>query len=307
MVQKLRMAHNEESAANAGKDAVHSRDSLNALLKTVAHLRAPKGCPWDKEQTHQSLRPFLVEETYETIEVLDQIKSPVDLKDPTLKSHFIEEWGDVLLQILLHAQIASESDPEITFEKIAASLNEKLIRRHPHVFGEVKADDSAAVMKNWDAIKKQEKAKSGAAPKNPALLDSIHKGLPPLPRTMKLIQKVTKVGFQWPDVNGPIDKLQEEVNELKEALSFADGPAPAQFLAKVESEIGDVLFSVCNIAYFMKLDPEAALRSTLRKFESRFGYVERELLKQGKALNESNLDEMDGLWNQAKKIEREQE
>ena len=285
--------------------------AIQKVLETVQKLRSPDGCPWDKEQTHLSLRPFLIEEAYETAEVLDQIKSAADLLKPNIRQAFIEEWGDVLLQILLHAEIASETHPSITFEQIAQTLNEKLIRRHPHVFGNVKADTSDEVIKNWDQIKKEEKSglpadgtKNGAtsADSSKSVFDGIPKGLPALPRTMKVIQKVTKVGFQWPSISGPTEKLIEEVNELKSALEHSD-LAPEEYLEKVQSEIGDVLFSACNIAYFMKLDPESALRDTLRKFESRFRYVETQLLQEGKKPESSSLEEMDRLWDEAKRLE----
>lgn len=314
---------------------------IKNLLKTVHRLRAPGGCPWDREQTHQSLRPFLIEETYETIEVLDQIKSPSDLKAPKLKHAFIEEWGDVLLQILLHAEIASEADSTISIAEIAQNLNEKLIRRHPHVFGETQVQGSNEVVKNWEQIKKEEKKSAGETPVMASVLDSVHPGLPPLPRTMKLISKVTKVGFQWPDLKGPVEKLEEEVRELKFELaelqtnSGQASPASANTgantrtntsintstntgadhrdaaplsknaaLAKIEGELGDVLFNVCNIAHFLKLDPEAALRSTIRKFESRFRHVEKRLHEKGSEPSKSNLAEMDLYWDEAKKIER---
>jgi tetrapyrrole methylase family protein/MazG family protein len=279
------MPYNEERSLSAVRE----------LLQTVYRLRAPGGCPWDREQTHQSLRPFLIEEAYETLEVLDQVKSPQDLQNPRLRQNFIEEWGDVLLQILLHAEIASETQAEISIETICRELNEKLIRRHPHVFGEVQVSGSGEVMKNWDQIKKQEKPEA-AGPKS--VMDGVHRGLPPLPRTMKLIQKVTKVGFQWPDVEGPIQKLQEEVDELKTELkSGLQDPSTRE---KIEAEMGDVLFSICNIAHFMKIDPEAALRGTLRRFEERFRYVEQGLTARGKSPETSTLQEMDELWNEAK-------
>ncbi|MBS1958710.1 MAG: nucleoside triphosphate pyrophosphohydrolase [Bdellovibrionales bacterium] len=283
MVQDKGMPYNEERSLSALKD----------VLNTVYRLRAPGGCPWDREQTHQSLRPFLVEEAYETLEILDRIKTPADLGNPKIRQNFIEEWGDVLLQILLHAEIASESDAAITIEAIAKYLNEKLIRRHPHVFGEVKVDGAKDVVQNWEQIKKAEKG--SAAPVS--VMDSVHKGLPPLARTMKLIQKVTKVGFQWPDLKGPTEKLQEEVDELKRAL----GDGKNIDAEEAESELGDILFSVCNVAHFLKLDPEAALRSTLRKFETRFRHVEQGLAAQGKKPETSTLEEMDDLWNEAKK------
>ena len=297
MILKISMPYNEEAVLSA----------FHRVLKTVHRLRAPGGCPWDREQTHQSLRPFLVEEAYETLEILDQIETPEDLKKEPLKKAFIEEWGDVLLQILLHAEIANEVDSEISFQQIADALNEKMIRRHPHVFAQTQVENAEAVVQNWEQIKKEEKKENGISePSIPSVLDGASKGLPPLPRTMKVIQKVTKVGFQWPDLKGPTEKLEEEVRELKEILSESDH-TPEEYLKKVESEIGDVLFSVCNIAYFMKLDPEAALRSTLRKFESRFRFVEKRLHEKGKTPKESNLVEMDQYWDEAKAIERSTE
>ena len=285
------MPYNEEQSVSA----------IKSLLKTVAALRAPDGCPWDREQTHATLRQYLIEETYETIEVLDQVKSTADFNNLSLKKAFIEEWGDVFLQILLNAEIASETHPEISFESIANTLNEKLIRRHPHVFGTVEANTSEKVVQNWEQIKKEEKKEAGVS--TSSVLDGISKGLPPLPRTMKVISKVTKVGFQWPDLTGPTEKLEEEVAELKAALSHTDLPAD-EYLQKIESEMGDVLFCVCNIAHFFKLDPETAIRSTLRKFESRFRHVESGLAKEGKKPEQATLAEMDVLWDEAKQIER---
>ena len=288
------MAYNEEQALLA----------LKSLLGTVRKLRSPEGCPWDREQTHQSLRPYLLEEAHETLEVLDQVGHPTDLERPELRRAFVEEWGDVLLQILLHAEIASETVPETDFTAIAKTLEEKLIRRHPHVFGEVRVSGSEEVIQNWAEIKKSEKQQSPDQNSRPAsVFDSIPKGMPPLPRTMKVISKVTKVGFQWPDLNGPLDKLEEEVKELRTALESGD-PKDESLKAEVESELGDLLFCVCNIAHFMKIDPEAALRGTLRRFEGRFRHVETRLSENGKAPSEAKLEEMDRYWDEAKALEK---
>ncbi len=288
------MAYNEEQALLA----------LKSLLGTVRKLRSPEGCPWDREQTHQSLRPYLLEEAHETLEVLDQVGQPTDLERPELRRAFVEEWGDVLLQILLHAEIASETVPETDFTAIAKTLEEKLIRRHPHVFGEVRVSGSEEVIQNWAEIKKSEKQQSPDQNSRPAsVFDSIPKGMPPLPRTMKVISKVTQVGFQWPDLNGPLDKLEEEVKELRTALESGD-LKDESLKAEVESELGDLLFCVCNIAHFMKIDPEAALRGTLRRFEGRFRHVETRLSENGKAPGEAKLDEMDRYWDEAKAFEK---
>ncbi len=286
------MPYNEEQSLNA----------LKKLLKTIHQLRAPGGCPWDQKQTHQSLRQYLIEETYETIEVLDQVTSPEDFKTPSIKNAFVEEWGDVLLQILLHAEIASETDPSISIEAIANQLNEKMIRRHPHVFGEAKVEGAEDVVKNWAQIKAVEKAtKPESATASTSVFDTIPKGMPGFARTMNVIQKVTKVGFQWPDVKGPLEKLQEEVTELtEECHQHPENSVTAEEKLKIEGELGDVLFSACNIAHFYKLDPEAALRNTLRKFEGRFRHVEQSLAKEGKTPEQATLEEMDKYWEQAK-------
>jgi tetrapyrrole methylase family protein/MazG family protein len=284
------MHHNEEAILR----------SFSEVLRTVARLRGPGGCPWDREQTHQSLRRFLVEEAYEVLEVLDRIEKPETLNEDDLRSNFEEEWGDLLLQILLHAEIAHETRPDVDLGSIARTLNEKLIRRHPHVFGEVRVSGSTEVLKNWDEIKKSEKS---AAPEPESILDSIPKSLPPLPRTEKVISKVTKVGFQWPDLQGPLDKLEEEIRELKAALKNSD-PDDQNARKQIESEIGDVLFCTANISYLLKMDPEAALRGTLRKFESRFRHVEMRLREEGRSPEQSNLEEMDRFWDEAKALER---
>ena len=271
--------------------------AIKELLETIHRLRAPDGCPWDRKQTHQSLRPYLVEETYETMEVLDQLHSNSDIKTPALQRAFIEEWGDVLLQILLHAEIANETDSNVNFEAIVKQLNEKMIRRHPHVFADVNVSSAEEVVKNWAEIKNNEKSSHTSSPTS--VFDGIPKGFPAFPRTMKVIEKVTKVGFQWPDVNGPLEKLQEEVSELREECK-----QESTHQEKIEDELGDVLFSACNIAHFYKIDPEAALRNTLRKFETRFRFIEDSLAKVGKKPEQATLEEMDQYWEQAKGISK---
>jgi tetrapyrrole methylase family protein/MazG family protein len=285
--------HNEEAILK----------SFSEVLRTVARLRGPGGCPWDREQTHQSLRRFLIEEAYEVLEVLDQVERPESLNGSHLRSAFEEEWGDLLLQILLHAEIAHETRPDVDFGSIARTLNEKLVRRHPHVFGEVKVSGSTEVLKNWDQIKKAEK---GTIPAPESILDSIPKSLPPLLRTEKVISKVTKVGFQWPDLEGPLAKLEEEIRELRSALQHSN-PQDENTRKQIEGEIGDVLFCAANISFLLKMDPEAALRGTLRKFESRFRHVENRLREQGRAPEQSTLEEMDRYWDEAKDLERKSE
>lgn len=275
-----------------------SLEAIDRVIETIHRLRAPGGCPWDIKQTHHSLRPYLVEETYEALEILDLIDSPEKLKDPKIKNALKEEFGDVLLQIGLHSEMAGEVGA-FTFADVARTLDEKLIRRHPHVFGEVKVSGSDEVVKNWDAIKALEKAGANPAPEAPKkTLEGIPKGLPALARAEKTIEKVTKVGFQWPTVEGPLGKLEEEIRELSAAVRSGDA-------TNIQEELGDLLFSVCNVAFLLKVKPEEALRGFLAKFEQRFGFVEESIRAGGKTLEGSTLAEMDLHWETAKKREKE--
>ena len=257
------------------------------VLQTVHRLRAPGGCPWDREQTHLSLRPFVAEEAFEVIDALDRVDSPAALKSAAVREPLVEELGDLLLQILLHSQMASETGA-FDFGDVCRALNEKLIRRHPHVFGETKVSGSEEVLKNWDQIKAGEKAI-----KPESVLDGVPRGMPALQRTLKVIQKVSKVGFQWPDLEGPMKKIDEEWGELKEAIHSKDANATS-------GEIGDLLFSIANVAQMLKLDPEASLRSTLGRFETRFKHVEARLREQDRKPEQATLEEMDRYWDEAK-------
>lgn len=272
-----------------------SLEAIDRVIETVHRLRAPGGCPWDMKQTHQSLRPYLVEESYEVLEVLDQIDSPEKLRDPKIRDALKEEFGDLLMQIALHTEMTREAGA-FAFADVARTLDEKLIRRHPHVFGETKVKDADEVLKNWDAIKKEEKAQTAAAAASSAL-DGIPKGLPALMRAEKTIDKVTKVGFQWPDVEGPLGKLEEEIRELSAAVRAGEKK-------HIEEEIGDLLFSVCNVAFMTKTKPEDALRAFLAKFERRFRYVEEGFRRDGKKLEGAPLAEMDRYWDAAKAAEK---
>ncbi|MBU6376239.1 MAG: nucleoside triphosphate pyrophosphohydrolase, partial [Bdellovibrionales bacterium] len=250
--------------------------ALTHLIQTVHRLRAPGGCPWDMKQTHQSLRQYVIEEAYEVLEVLDQLDSSEKLKsDAKLAATFQEELGDLLLQVVLHSEMASETGALDIFS-VAGGLAEKLIRRHPHVFGEVQVDGADKVLENWEKQKAAEKsAKSAEA----SILDGLPKSLPALQRTSRLIDKVTRVGFQWNDLSGPLEKLDEELSEFQHevrALEVAKKSATevSSLQKKAQQELGDLLFSLCNIAFLLKLDPEVALRGTLQRFESRFRHVE---------------------------------
>ncbi len=250
-------------------------------LRAVVHcLRAPGGCPWDREQTHESLIPHVIEEAYEVAEAIHS-GDPALIKD---------ELGDLLLQPVLHAEIAGETGM-FDLDAVATNITEKLIRRHPHVFGESNADNSAAVLVQWDAIKQQEK---GNAPK--PYLHGITQGLPALMRSQKLQKKAAKVGFDWPDIAPVFGKIREEASELEEVVASGDAAA-------LQHELGDLLFSVVNLARKLGVDAESALAATNDRFTRRFDAVEQQILAQGKALTDATLAEMDAAWDEAKRNE----
>ncbi len=276
--------------------------ALAQLIETVHRLRAPGGCAWDRAQTHQSLRPYLIEEAYEVLDVLDQIGTKEDLKQDKIKRAFREELGDLLMQVVLHSEMASE-EQAFDFYQVAESLNDKLIRRHPHVFGDVKADSEESAFQNWEKQKQKEKSANPEA----SVLDGVPKGLPALQRAARVIEKVTKVGFQWADMKGPLAKVHEETKELQEeVLKLERDPKNEELRKKVSNEIGDLLFTVCNVAYLLKISPEDSLRAQMQRFESRFKHVEKRLKASGKTPEQSTLAEMDQFWDKAKKIEKQQ-
>lgn len=260
---------------------------ISALLETIEKLRSDTGCPWDKKQTFSSLRPFLLEECYEAIDVLDKGEGSKDFA-PDLQ----EELGDVLLQILLHSQIAKEKNL-FTFEDICISLNKKLINRHPHVFREQKKLPEKEIHKNWEKQKQKEKNRQSA-------LDDIPLSLPALSKSTKIIKRVSKAGFQWPNLDGPLEKVREELSELIEALETKEEK-------KIKSELGDLLFCLSNVAFFLNLDAEEALREMLNRFSKRFRHVEKEVQKTGRAMESFSLDELDEFWKQAKSLNFEEE
>ncbi|MBW5449037.1 nucleoside triphosphate pyrophosphohydrolase [Cohnella sp. CFH 77786] len=258
------------------------RRSFERLHEIVGILRSPEGCPWDREQTHQSIRKNFIEETYEAVEALDN-DDPDGMK---------EEFGDVLLQVLLHSQMEEEAGTFDVFD-VLAELNDKLIFRHPHVFGGENAEDAEEALRNWEQMKAEEKRRKGV-PERTSVLDGIPKDLPALPRAYKLQKKAAGVGFDWPDLEGVFDKIEEELAELREA---AAGESPER---KID-ELGDLLFAVVNAARFLKADPEEALAGTNRKFSSRFAYIEERLRISGKTFDETDLLEMEEWWQEAKK------
>lgn len=265
-------------AAIACSMSLDHPDPMTRLRYVVHRLRAPGGCPWDQEQTHETLIPHVLEEAYE---VVDAIRSG----DPAL---ICEELGDLLLQPVLHAEIAA-GDKTFDLDQVATGLTEKLIRRHPHVFGDASANNSAAVLTQWDAIKRQEKGtqKEGH-------LHGVGNGLPALMKAQKLQKKAARVGFDWPEIAPVFGKIREEAAELEQAV--AEGSAK-----NIEEELGDLLFSVVNLARKLGVESEAALALANEKFVRRFHAVEDTLTAQGKKLGEASLEEMDAAWDAAKK------
>lgn len=278
------------SAPHGTNDPDMKTQAILDVIETVRKLRAPGGCPWDQAQTHSSLRPYVIEEAYEVLSVLDQIDTDEKVKQPRIQTPFKEELGDLLMQVLLHSEMTRQQGV-FDFSDVAEFLNDKLIRRHPHVFGDVKADSAETAFQTWEKQKLKEKGASES------ILDGLPKGLPALQRSTRVIEKVTKVGFQWPDIQGPLAKVDEELAEFKKEINGNDK-------VKVENELGDLLFSVCNVAWTLKLNPEDALRSTLKRFERRFRHVESRLKDLNKTPEQSNLEEMDSFWDEAKLLEK---
>ena len=258
-------------------------DALAEAVAIMARLRGPNGCPWDREQTFDSIKRHTLEETYEVFDAIERRAWP-DLKD---------ELGDLLLQVLFYAQMASEAG-HFTIADVAANLNAKLIRRHPHIFGDVEATDSQTVLRNWEQIKREEKRALGK--QQGSMLDDIPRTMPAMLEAGKLSSRAAKVGFDWPSADGLFDKLQEEIAELQAELPPAmEKPAPAA----AEEELGDLLFTAINLARHLKLDPESALRSSNAKFRRRFASMESEAGGRD-ALADLTPQQLDELWNRAK-------
>jgi len=254
--------------------------AFEALQETIAHLRAPEGCPWDREQTHQSLRTNLLEEAYEVLAAIDADDSAA----------MREEFGDLLLQAVLHAQIAVE-DGEFSMAEVIAGIRAKLIRRHPHVFGELKVSGAGEVLQNWEKLKAEERAASGKQ-KATGLFSSVPAGLPALAQADTYQQRAARVGFDWPEVSGVKAKIYEEIAEIE----------AAQTPDEVASEVGDLIFAMVNWARWLKVDPESALRETNGRFARRFQHVEAAVKAQGREMTAMTIAELDVLWEQAKTV-----
>ena len=263
-------------------------EKFDELVKVMSRLRAPGGCPWDREQTYASLAQYLLEECYETFDAIQEAERTGDTHD--LK----EELGDVLLQVVFHSTIAAEKG-DFTIDEVVEGVTEKLILRHPHVFGEAELKTARDVLSNWDELKKaQQKASGKIEKKKDSILDDVPIHFPALLEGLKLTKKAAKVGFDWENAGQIFEKLDEEINELKDAVAKKDDE-------EISEEIGDLLFVIVNLARKFEVEPETALKKTNRKFRRRFKFIENQLKENGRTPEDSNLAEMDALWNKAKK------
>ncbi len=273
----------------AGSSAKLAGEQFTELVELISRLRAPGGCPWDREQTHESLKPMMLEEAYEAVEAIDEGN------DEELKG----ELGDLLLQVVFHSQIAT-GENRFTIAEVIERISSKMIRRHPHVFGEVTAQTAGEVLRNWEAIKAAELEAKGKRADEGSMLDSVSTKLPAVMEAFQMTTKVSRVDFDWPDVASVLEKLDEEVEELKQAVGDQQ---PTH--KEIAGEVGDLLFVAVNVARLLGIDPESALKSSNRKFRRRFRYIEERLRAQGRKPADSDHDEMDALWDEAKRQEKE--
>ncbi|MGB9586343.1 MAG: nucleoside triphosphate pyrophosphohydrolase, partial [Anaerolineales bacterium] len=258
--------------------ALDKEASFESFQEVIAHLRSPEGCPWDREQTHGTLRPHLLEETYELLDAIDK-KDILAMK---------EELGDLLLQILMHAQIAHE-EGEFDLSDVLRAINHKIVSRHPHVFGDVNVTSSSEVLRNWEKIKANERMENGKSDKG--LLDSIPRYLPALNQAEQYQQRAARVGFDWKDIGGVLQKVSEELQEI----------AMAEDIQAKSDEFGDLLFALVNVARWLGIDAESALRTSNERFANRFRYMERQAREKGLDLSKLTLEELDALWEEAKR------
>jgi tetrapyrrole methylase family protein/MazG family protein len=251
--------------------------SFESFAEIVAHLRAPNGCPWDREQTHETLRKHMLEESYEAISAIDS-GDFVDMR---------EEFGDLLLQVVLQSQIANE-EGQFNINQVVQGIYSKIVRRHPHVFGDVEVEDVDGVLTNWEKLKEKERSEKK---EGRGLLDGVPLALPALSQAQEYQDRAARVGFDWPEIEGVLEKIAEEVEEVKRATNEEE----------LAAEIGDLLFALVNLARWKKVDAESTLRGTNMKFKKRFAYIEQGAKKQGRELSSLSLDEMEALWQAAKR------
>ncbi|HXB22838.1 MAG TPA: nucleoside triphosphate pyrophosphohydrolase [Candidatus Solibacter sp.] len=290
-------------------------EKFERAVAIMARLRAPGGCPWDREQTFDSIKRYTLEETYEVLEAIENRDWP----------ELTVELGDLLLQVLFYAEMAKD-ESRFSIDDVLDALNNKMVNRHPHVFGDVRADDSAQVLKNWEALKAQEKREKkekkekenkpdnldDREERHQSLLSGVSSKMPALMEAHKISSKAAHVGFDWPAIEGLFEKLAEETQELqaniKELPSGAlekrsNGQVPEELRSRIEDEVGDLFFVLVNIARYLSVDAESALRKTNRKFRRRFGWLEEQLHHQGRNPEEATLEQMEELWQQAKTLE----
>jgi MazG family protein len=292
-------------------------ERFERAVSIMARLRGPGGCPWDREQTFDSIKPYTLEEAYEVLEAIDN-RDWDELRG---------ELGDLLLQVLFYSQMAQE-DGKFSIDDVLERLSDKLVRRHPHVFGDVTAETSADVLRNWEAIKAEEKkqrletsgGKAAKAEAQESVLAGVSSAMPALLEAHRLSSRAAHVGFDWPEIGGLFEKLNEEATELKEELQqlpFPVRPAargiagsgrpqvPEELRHRLEEEVGDMFFVLVNIARYLALDPESALKKTNRKFKRRFQWMEEQLHASGRGAQDASADELESLWQRAKQQERE--
>jgi nucleoside triphosphate diphosphatase len=292
-------------------------ERFERAVSIMARLRAPGGCPWDREQTFDSIKPYTLEETYEVLEAIDN-------RD---WGELAGELGDLLLQVLFYAEMAQEQG-SFSIDDVLDRLSKKLVDRHPHVFGDVKAETSSDVLRNWELLKAEEKKRLQAGggkgakdePKPESVLSGVSSGIPALLEAVKLSSRAAHVGFDWPNIAGLFDKLREETEELRENLKEFPEPGPQPYgrgvagsgkqqitddlRARLEDEVGDLFFVLVNIARYLSLDPESALKKTNRKFKRRFQWMEEQLRSSGRRPQQASMEELESLWQQSKRREK---
>lgn len=259
---------------------MEENNKFNRLLEIIKRLLDPGGCPWDREQTHQSLKPYLLEEAYEFLDALDKGN----------RDEIKEELGDLLLQIIFHAELSERAD-SFSINDVIEGICNKLIHRHPHVFSDLKVKNTSEVLSNWEDIKKKEKSRKEK--KQKSVLDGVPRNMPSLALASRIQERASNVGFDWSNIKDVWDKVKEETEELLEAQNLQDP-------VKIEEEYGDLIFSLVNLSRFLKINPEYALRKTVFKFDQRFRSIEKKAEEQGRKLCEMSLEEMDELWNKSK-------
>src|SRR5215471_17714860 len=273
-------------------DQTHEKqagEAFEELVRIVDRLRSPGGCPWDREQTHETLKPMMIEEAYEAVEAIEEGND----------DEFVGELGDLLLQVVFHSEIANEEN-RFNIADVIHKVASKMVRRHPHVFGDDKAETADDVLRSWEAIKAAELEQKGrGAASGGSMLDSVSSGLPAMMEAYQMTTKVSRVGFDWPNAAGVLEKLDEEVAELKQAVK-----REARAHQEISEEIGDLLFVLVNVGRLLGVDPETALKGSNRKFRRRFRYIEDRLRDRGREPASSTLKEMEALWDEAKREEK---